>query len=405
VQEAKIDKIKNNKEEIIYHIHLPKQMLNRPLELYKLGASKDTDKQMPGIEKEILTPRKKKLKIQFPIKTGESKQWYFTLIDGNSNTALVCGETSHLAYQNPLPGESCTYEKMRLSGKQQGETISPSEMEKILKGTARYCEKLKQSAFHYICNERIHETMVPLGVDVLTAESYRDSISQTARLEYPVRSRSAKPKVLKFRFSYRLIKKGSQIKEKREIIKLTADNSNGEVTSVDVTQKEKPTHFFSEKSIFAPITTFSADRQEKYKYTFIKYESYKNQNHAVIEALPKKTAYNPLYGIFWIDLQDYSVRKIEAAPSSIQGYKHLLNLSKELKTKLYLSLQLNFDYIHDGIRFPTRVFFQEIYKGGPLLRRITGRSQWEKNHTEFLYDDYRFFHVKMDVIEEKTETE
>jgi hypothetical protein len=72
-------------------------------------------------------------------------------------------------------------------------------------------------------------------------------------------------------------------------------------------------------------------------------------------------------------------------------------LAKELRTRLHLSLEIDFDHQQKGIRFPTKVSFLEKYKGGRIINRNQGPKGWERTRTEFFYSDYRFFDVQTDV--------
>jgi hypothetical protein len=126
-----------------------------------------------------------------------------------------------------------------------------------------------------------------------------------------------------------------------------------------------------------------------------------DRTEAVIEVIPREPSTAYIYGIAWINLEDYSVTLIQANPRSIRGYELLQTLAKRLKTKLYLSLEAEFDHIHNGIRFPTRVSMREKYRGGRNVSRYSHSKNWERNHTEFTYSNYQFFDITVDVIEEK----
>jgi hypothetical protein len=122
----------------------------------------------------------------------------------------------------------------------------------------------------------------------------------------------------------------------------------------------------------------------------------------VIEGIPKRRdVTNSIWGKVWIDCQDYSILKIEAAPESITGYQILKEIEKQLNTRLYLTLEIDFDEIYEGIRFPTRVHMLEKYRGGRYVSTYSGPSGWERNRTVFTYSDYRFFHVSMNVTLEE----
>jgi hypothetical protein len=156
--------------------------------------------------------------------------------------------------------------------------------------------------------------------------------------------------------------------------------------------------FFSEKAVFAPITILDGSLQHRYNFRFIRYDQRNGRPAAVIEALPRKPVETAtIYGTLWIDREDFSVLKIEADPKSIRGYQVLEKLALRLRTRLHLSLGIDFDRQQKGIRFPTKVNFLEKYKGGRIISRHCGPKGWERTRTEFTYSDYRFFSVQTDV--------
>ena len=124
----------------------------------------------------------------------------------------------------------------------------------------------------------------------------------------------------------------------------------------------------------------------------------------VIEALPKDPGETAaIYGTLWIDTEDFSILKIEADPRSIKGYEALKKLATKLRTRLHLSLEIDFNRQQKGIRFPTKISFLENYKGGRLISMNQGSKGWERTRTEFVYSDYRFFNVQTDVTVQKAD--
>ena len=115
----------------------------------------------------------------------------------------------------------------------------------------------------------------------------------------------------------------------------------------------------------------------------------------MIEITPKKSSKNTsVFGKIWIDTTDFSLLKIEANPRSIPGFSQLNQLAKNLQTKLYLSLETEFEEIHNGIRFPTKVHMLEKYKGGRHISRHRGSKGWERKRITFEYNNYQFNDLK-----------
>ena len=86
---------------------------------------------------------------------------------------------------------------------------------------------------------------------------------------------------------------------------------------------------------------------------------------------------------------------------SINGYPAFKEIAEGLNARLYITLEIDFDLLHNGIRFPTEVQLLEKYKGGPHVSALKGASGWERNQTTFTYNDYQFFDVKVEVSIDK----
>jgi hypothetical protein len=124
----------------------------------------------------------------------------------------------------------------------------------------------------------------------------------------------------------------------------------------------------------------------------------------VIEAIPKNNNNqqgHSIYGKVRIDVENYSVMGIEADPRSINGYQALKEIGERIKARLDITLEIEFDQLYNGIRFPTRVHLLAKYRGGPHVSALKGAAGWERNRTTFTYKDYQFFDVKVEVSIDK----
>jgi hypothetical protein len=404
---TRVDNTPKNKTKVNYSVTLPPSYLGKTIDLYKvyLIAGNQGVSQVSKIEKESLKPQKNKLNIEFNLTEPQDKtqkareketakgeiKTYFVLIDEALDPARASVYGMELYEDDPelpAPEEAAA---VRKSGSRQA--ITPEEMKEILQGAADYCERLKQSAFHFYCREKILETRQPLtaGEKDLPEISYRSMRAGTIRTMDEIREK-VYTRINYYNFGYRLIKQGNKIEEERDYI------SSKDNVKVNRDQVIKANAFFSEKAIFAPITLLDRSRQDKYDYRFIHDDERHGRRAAVIAAVPKDPVETAsIYGKIWIDREDFSVLKIEADPASIRGYKALKELSKKLRTKLYLSLETEFNQIREGIRFPTKVSMLEKYKGGRIISDFRGPQGWERTRTEFTYNDYQFFNVQTDV--------
>jgi VWFA-related protein len=404
---ARVDKTKKNKKGVNYTVTLPPDFLQQHIDLYKvwLEVNDQGMARMEKMEKESLYPPKNPVKIQFPFPKREKPKGkeeeiagetnaYFVLVNQGTDPARAAVHGIELYQEDPQLLE-LEKNKAAVKAKKSGQAISAEEMNHILQGAADYCSRLKQSAFHFYCQEKILETRNPLTDsgqnkmelnNILYEQKFKPNVSLRQIRD------SAYKQAKSYLFGYRLIKQGNQIKEERDWI---SSRDNNKVRRDQVVQTNA---FFSEKAVFAPITILDPTRQDRYNFQFIRYDQRNGRSAAVIEALPKNPGETAtIYGTLWIDMEDFSLMKIEANPESIRNYRLLKDLARKLNTRLLLSLEIDFDLQQEGIRFPTKVVFLEKYKGGRLISMHQGPKGWERTRTEFTYSDYRFFSVQTDV--------
>lgn len=408
--------IKKSGKNLEFHFDVPQGIIDKNLDIFIIRFPDDNSP--PFITKEIREFKEKKgvisIKSDYRDKKLNPPEWeggeriFFVLIDGVQNQAFVCGEESIREYLFRPPKDKSPFERLRFpdSDKTPKINISQEEMQKILLGAAQYSEKLKNSAFHFICNESIVESkslVKPSFSKERPIPFEDDTMGDDSIYKIPNTVASVK----RYHFSYRLIKTHDNILEKREILKINDSIKNGEAANNENNTEDlgaKPTAFFSEKTVFAPVTLFDTEMQPLYNYRFITKESIDGHSCIVIDVTPQTSGITSLFGVVWIDLHDYSVIKIAVNPLSIKGYPQLLTFAEKIKSRLYLSLEFSFGFIYHGLRFPTQVTMVEKYKGGPIIGRLIGRiGAWERNRTEFKYSDYKFFDVDTRIVEEITE--
>jgi VWFA-related protein len=379
--------VRSDKNEI-YEIEIPGAWLGQKLDLYK--AWSDQGSGNAAIEKSEWLAEKAEQKIEIDYRENSIAR--LAIINPGVQAALLQADETQ---KTPAPSLAKITEIKPMAEEFK---YSP-EMGAILKGAADYCDRLKQAAFHYYCSEKVVETLSGIGRDKL--EDIRTSSNRAGLMNMIERSqRSSQVKssqVNKYMFDYQLIKNGADIKEQRQL--LSPKQKDGGMGSAAYTMQA----FLSEKAVFAPITLFAGERQLFYEYRFVDHDKLNGVPCAVIEVLPRsREEARYVYGQAWIDLADHAVLKIKANPRSILGYEKLQALARQLRSRLFLNLEITFNRAHAGIRFPDRVVLSERYKGGGMeYTDSQGRQQyerfgtdgWERNRTEFTYKDYRFFEV------------
>lgn len=403
--------ISTGKGTVTYEVALPDSFVRQKLDVFKVYLKKDRPE--PIVEQTAVSGAPAKLQVTFK-KMSEGDETYFTIVNPIQKTCLVKGkkknETSPYSVTLTDNSEEWLTSKLLEKDIVNVKKEDKEELERILQGAADYCEKLKKAAFHYICKETIVEIQRPLNRN----RGGEGNIGDTQRKEeLPSQFRAINPgdlnvnqnvqKKIKNEFFYRLLKRKDFIKELRE--KIEKDNKGetnfeqeGEKISEEVL---KDIRFLSSKAVFGPITILDKERQNLYYFRLIGHEKLKDRPCTVIEAISRlDTDSSSLSGKLWIDSETFSVLKINANPNSILGNTKLRNLSKELSSKLYLTLETEYYKFYDGMRFPTRIHFLEAYKGGSIISPLAGSKGWERTESTITYNDYLFFGVDLDVTYE-----
>jgi hypothetical protein len=412
---VQINKSKISKNKAIFAITLPDSFLNQPIDLYKLWITADND--VARLEKESLVPQKNYEMIEFSLDDENSKS-YFILVNGQMNTAQVYGKEVY----EPAPEIAQLDEKgqQEILAKMQEleetildeninkkigttnvyqtitapKTVEPvtftGPLKEILEGAADYCDKLKKSSFQFSCQEKVLINRIPLtasgerGVYISPDDASEGTLNQLDEIRQKLYAR-----IQSYLFQYRFNKQGKQINEERQLISCKDD------VKVDPAKVIRADAFFSERMVFVPIRLLDRSQWARYDFRFIRNDRWKRHPAAVIEITPKKSIKTTsIYGKLWIDTTDSSLLRIEADPASIPGFTGLNQLAEKLQTKLYLSLEAEFEESRGGIRFPTRVHILEKYKGGPHVSGHRGSKGWERKRMIFDYTDYQFFDDK-----------
>ena len=247
-------------------------------------------------------------------------------------------------------------------------------LKKILYESALYCSKLKSSAFHFFCTEKI----VSSGNEIVLSK-------------YKYRRVNRRKFSNKYFFDYQLINDSSGVREQRRII-----SKRGKADDEDIHQM--PISFLSEKVVFAPSMILGEEGQKKFSFKLNGLKREGGNEFAVIEAIPLKP--EKVFfknALIYVDSANYSIRKIIVTPRYIRGYKSLMRTAFYYKSRLFLDCKIEFNKEYKGLWFPTYITIREIYKGGRFVIQNMGTTGWEKSRTTFRYDDYKFFNVDMDI--------
>lgn len=267
------------------------------------------------------------------------------------------------------------------------EISSPDRLKTILSNTAEYCQRLKKAVFHFLCYETVVESVKKTLVsnEIPRKEGFYEGYTKL---------KVYKPKKVKNKYvnEYQIIKDGSQIKERRVLIRHNRKKMF----------KKNPglkTKLYSYKSSLTPIYFFARENQEKFNYKILGKERVMKQRAYVVEVKSKKSMETgePL-AIVWIDGKDFSVLKFEYFSGSFQA-ERLAGATLHNVRNIKVKDVHYFEYRKGNIRFPTKTELTVTYNGGPLIREgkqiflPPGTQRLTKIKTVFWYEKYLFFNV------------
>ena len=391
IRGLKISKTSEKDGKIRHKIKLPNDFGRKSIDLYKIWLNESTHQAQ--VEKESLIT-KKTLEITLNRKGQVAPR--LVLVNGPAGIALVQGIFDARAEKESILSDSGLEFMKKMKHMKQQEI---QELERIKGGAARYCTKLGEAAFHYICKETVSEVLEVIRTHKAVREAQYDSNTDSYRAGFNAKDdrRAVKRKVTnKYVNDYQLISNKGQVSEQRKLIKGTVKKIAGKDGLL------KLDSFISRKISLTPISLLGPGSQERFYYRFVKYAKLKGVKTAVVECFPKDTSgIKSNYGKIWVDLSDFSIMRMSVNPVSIGGYANLLKLARYYKSKLILSCDIDFFNKRNGIRFPTQVLIRETYSGGRVLRAIVGKPVWERSKTTYSFDDYQFFDVAAASSEEE----
>ena len=257
------------------------------------------------------------------------------------------------------------------------------DLEIILEKSADYCERLANSALHFICEETIKEEIQGSGGFIARSPT----ITLPGNIRMVTGGRGRKIERNAYVYDYQLIKKGENIEETRILLK-----ENGK-KKYEKNAPLKTKRFYSKRSVFGPVGLLGKKWQDKYNYKILKEKTIKKRKTFVIEIKPKMEIEGKLnYGKVWIDKKDFSVLQIEIEQKSLAGFEILEQELKKKKIEPFFTTTHFYFIEKNGIRFPSKTVFEEKYKYKGRRRRSSKASK-----TIITYDKYRFFIVDVNV--------
>jgi len=263
--------------------------------------------------------------------------------------------------------------------------VSPEEQKSqikltdILAKTKKYCERLENAAFDFVCKENITEK-----INVSEEWASGDRVLRIVKHLPGAWGPSKRIKKNKFVYDYQLIKKGKDVIETRILLE-----ENGK-ERYEKNAKLKTQMLYFEKPLFGPIGLLSQYWQDHLDYKIVKKETLKGEKTVLMEAVPKPSlSQKHLYGKIWIRESDFSILKIEWIPESMKDYEVIEKTAKKYKATPKITFVSEYDIDKKGIRFPSKVFIEEAY--------LTKKGKYIKSETTIRYEAYKFFTVETKV--------
>lgn len=258
------------------------------------------------------------------------------------------------------------------------------KLEKILKKTSEYCQRLLNSALHFICIEDIKER-IDYSRDNLPRNYERKKLQPLAGAVQAKQQWITSIKTNRFIYDYQLIRKNGRIEERRILLEENGKKMHEENAPLK-------TELFEHKYVIAgPIGLLSSFWQERHDFRIIKEEKFKGEDAVIVEAIPKMPdEVQHLAGRVWVSKDDFSILKIEWDQMHIRNFEEIKALAKKLNSIPRIVQVSEYGLEKKGIRFPSRYEVREAY----VDRR--GKS-FIRSETIVIYKDYKFFTVETNV--------
>lgn len=250
----------------------------------------------------------------------------------------------------------------------------------ILVKSAAYCEKVKAIALFYVCQQRIESVRYSYKqrkIDAGPVEGTERTFVTPKRLKFEPRGTRSKP----YLYDYQLINKDGALSERWTLIEENGRKKNQDVPA------PKDIRFSGSRLVYGPVGFLSKYWQGYFRYEVVGREAVDGRDSVIIRCEPKiRGGENDNVGRIWVDVRDWTILQIEWEPSSIQGYDARApeGYRKGVVWKVSYGMEKN------GVRFPSRQVVLEF-----LIDEKDLKIPLEE--VTFLYQDYKFFTVGVDV--------
>ena len=257
-------------------------------------------------------------------------------------------------------------------------------LQEILQSTGEYCERVKQIALYYICQENI--------VDIENFFRGTSRALEMQREEKAFKIRRVKRQT--YTYDYQLIRKGDDLSERRIMLEKNGREKYQEDADLNHLK------YYSQYLIFGPVGFLSHYWQNHFTYSMIGEDTIDGEPVFINRADPNEVRLdNYNIGRIWVN-KDFQVVRLEWEPISIQNYEDEILISSLGPFQKKLVWTVDYTVEKNGVRFPDRQLIKEVFfrisENGIEQKAV-------KRETRFEYNAYKFFIVETDVKFRKEE--
>jgi TonB family protein len=276
---------------------------------------------------------------------------------------------------------------------------SAERLRNVLERCSEYCRMLAGAALDFICEEKIKEVHYHYDARQIVEQKVTVAMKTVAKKQTPygpaeivvgVGSRRLwRPKQTvrnSYLCDYQLVKMGSQIEERRIILK---ENGRKPRDSKNLLKEKR-------LSVFRPILTAASllerDRHFLFTYKILKQEKVEGRKAYLIEAVPRfGDAGGVEHALIWVDIKTYQIIKTEIEGIPLDGYEDVLkeaivlNVKPEFKTTHLFQIEKN------GVLFPAKSKVRVAYPRPPRWILPVQKLSLDMNYRKF-----KFFTVETD---------
>jgi hypothetical protein len=241
----------------------------------------------------------------------------------------------------------------------------------ILQKTADYCRKLENAILDFVCIEEVKETLNTVVFEEDLTRGFFRAVDRSGEST--------------FLYEYQLIRNADKTEETRTLIEKDGRRCREKGARLGTL------HFRFENVVYGPVDLLKRAHQPHFNYSFVQEEPKPKEGTIIIQAVPdpSEQEYRP-FGKIWVRESDFAILKIEYDRRSLQSLYARSQEQTQDKDETQFELTAEFDVEKNGIRFPSRLLFEEAAVGKSGKKNVRSRA-------EITYKDYKFFTVTVDV--------